>query len=77
MSIDARKRLESALSESHALQTVYQYKMRLQAIWQERSASHERLLQSLQEWCREAEASGIRALQEFARTLPMYSVKPA
>jgi len=49
----------------------------LQAIWQERTASHERLMQSLQEWCREAEASGIRALQEFAKTLPMYSVKPA
>jgi stearoyl-CoA desaturase (delta-9 desaturase) len=48
----------------------------LQAIWQERTASHERLRQSLQEWCREAEESGIRALQEFARTLPMYSVKP-
>ncbi len=77
LSIDARARLEAALNHSHALQTVYQYKVRLQSIWQERTASHERLLQSLQEWCREAEASGIRALQEFAKTLPMYSVKPA
>ncbi len=77
LSIDARERLEAALDHSHALQTVYQYKGRLQAIWQERTASHERLLQSLQEWCREAEESGIRALQEFAKTLPMYSVKPA
>ena len=77
LSIDARARLEAALDYSHALQTVYQYKRRLQAIWQERTASHERLMQSLQEWCREAEASGIRALQEFAKTLPMYSVKPA
>ncbi len=77
LSIDARARLEAALDYSHALQTVYQYKGRLQAIWQERTASHERLMQSLQEWCREAEASGIRALQEFAKTLPMYSVKPA
>jgi stearoyl-CoA desaturase (delta-9 desaturase) len=77
LSIDARERLEAALSHSQALQTVYQYKGRLQAIWQERTASHERLLQSLQEWCREAEESGIRALQEFAKTLPMYSVKPA
>ena len=77
LSIDARERLEAALKHNHALQTVYQYKGRLQAIWQERTASHERLMQSLQEWCREAEASGIHALQEFARTLPMYSVKPA
>lgn len=77
LSMDARKRLEAALTHNHALQTVYQYKGRLQAIWQERTASHERLRQALQEWCREAEASGIRALQDFARTLPMYSVKPA
>ena len=77
LSIDARQRLEAALNDSQALQTVYQYKRRLQAIWQERTASHERLLHSLQEWCREAEESGIRALQEFARTLAMYSVKPA
>jgi len=77
LSIDARERLEAALKRNQTLQTVYQYKGRLQAIWQERTASHERLRQSLQEWCREAEASGIRALQDFARTLPMYSVKPA
>ena len=77
LSIDARARLDAALKHSHALQTVYLYKGRLQAIWQERTASHERLRQSLQEWCREAEESGIRALQEFAKTLPMYSVKPA
>jgi stearoyl-CoA desaturase (delta-9 desaturase) len=77
LSIDARERLEAALKRNHTLQTVYQYKVKLQAIWQERTASHERLRQSLQEWCREAEESGIRALQEFARTLPMYSVKPA
>jgi stearoyl-CoA desaturase (delta-9 desaturase) len=76
LTLDARTRLDAALKHSQALQTVYLYKGRLQAIWQERTASHERLRQSLQEWCREAEESGIRALQEFARTLPMYSVKP-
>jgi len=77
LTLDARTRLDAALRHSQALQTVYLYKGRLQAIWQERTASHERLRHSLQEWCREAEESGIRALQEFAKTLPMYSVKPA
>ena len=77
LTIDARARLDAALKHSQALQTVYLYKGKLQAIWQERTASHERLRQSLQEWCREAEESGIRALQEFAKTLPMYSVKSA
>jgi stearoyl-CoA desaturase (delta-9 desaturase) len=55
----------------------YQFKRRLQAIWQERTASHEGLIRALQEWCREAEATGIRALQDFARTLPAYSLPAA
>ncbi|MGC1955663.1 MAG: fatty acid desaturase [Gammaproteobacteria bacterium] len=71
---EARERLESVLSRNNSLRTVYQYKRQLQAIWQERTASHERLLQSLQEWCKEAEATGIRALQDFARSLPRYSL---
>ena len=77
LSSEARSRLEQALAESHALTTVYEYKRRLQNIWQERSMSQERLLQALEDWCKQAEASRIRALQEFARTLPTYSMQPA
>ena len=72
-----KKRLEDALTHSHTLETVYQFKRRLQAIWQERSASHERLRQALQDWCRQAEESGIRALEDFARTLPSYTMQSA
>ena len=59
------------------LATVYRHKQRLQAIWQERSMSHDGLLHALEEWCREAEQSGIRALRDFARTLPSYSLARA
>ena len=75
LSKESRVWLEKALAESDALNTVYRYRARLQDIWQERSASQESLLQALQAWCREAEASGIRALQDFARTLPRYSTE--
>ena len=74
---DARARLEAALGESPALATVYAFKQRLQALWMEHHASHDRLLQVLEQWCREAEESGIRALQDFARTLPRYSLAAA
>lgn len=77
LSAEGRKRINAVLDASHALRVTYQYKRRLQAIWQERTASHEGLIRALQEWCREAEASGIRALQEFARTLPRYSLSTA
>ena len=74
LSREAMERLHRILEHSHALATVYRYKQRLQAIWQERYLSHEGLLRALEDWCREAEETGIRALQEFARTLPAYSL---
>ncbi len=73
---ESRRRLQSVLNGSQALQTVYDFKQRLQAIWNQRSASQEKLLQALQEWCRQAEATGIRALAEFAHTLRSYSLQP-
>jgi len=76
LTAESRFRLDSALRLSEALETAYRYKMQLQAIWQDRHASQERLSQRLQEWCRHAEASGIRALQDFARMIPQYSLQP-
>ncbi|MFT5446873.1 MAG: stearoyl-CoA desaturase (delta-9 desaturase) [Gammaproteobacteria bacterium] len=77
LSEDAKARLDTALEQSDTLATVYQYKQSLKAIWQERSASQERLVQSLKEWCEEAEASGIASLQEFARRLPSFHLANA
>lgn len=73
LSEDARARLDTALEQSDTLARAYDFKQRLKAIWQERTASRERLLQALREWCEEAEASGIAALEDFARRLPRYS----
>jgi stearoyl-CoA desaturase (delta-9 desaturase) len=54
------------------LATVYQYRERLEQIWKRTATSQEALLQSLQEWCREAEATGIKALEDFSRSLRKY-----
>jgi len=56
---------------------VYEFKQRLSAIWLDRMASHETLVRNLRQWCREAEASGIAALEEFARLIPRYSTQAA
>ncbi|HEY7841787.1 MAG TPA: fatty acid desaturase [Gammaproteobacteria bacterium] len=73
----ARRRLEEMLASHHALQVVYEYRQRLQALWLERSAREDSLLAALQEWCHEAEATGIAALQEFARSLRRYTLATA
>ena len=72
---EARQRLERALAHSDALKTVYRSKRQLQELWQQRHATHEHLVEALREWCRQAEESGVRALEEFARTLPAYSMR--
>ena len=73
----ARARVAAALEGSDTLRTVYEFQERLQAIWQRAGASQEALLHALQEWCREAEATGIRCLEEFAARLHGYRLEPA
>ena len=76
LSGEARLRLERVLAQNDALKTVYRSKRQLQALWHQRHATQEHLLEALRDWCRQAEASGVRALEEFARTLPAYSMRP-
>lgn len=71
----ARARLEEMLKLYTNMQVVYEFSQRLQAIWNEKTASHEKLLQSLRRWCEEAEATGIEALEEFAQNLRCYTLQ--
>lgn len=71
----ARKQLDEALSDSKTLETVYTFRKQLQDIWQKTAASHDQLLHALQEWCQQAEATGIKALQDFADSLKSYSLR--
>ncbi len=70
----SRERLQQMLAQSQTLQTVYQYRRQLQQVWERTAASQENLLQSLQEWCGQAEATGIKVLQDFAASLRGYSL---
>jgi len=73
-SLDAlsRQRLEAILGRSQVLATVYRSRKQLQQVWERTATSQEALLAALQQWCREAESSGIQALQDFARSLRGY-----
>ena len=77
MSDDAKRRLQDALQINHSLMVVYQFRLQLQELWNQKTANPENLLQSLQEWCRQAEATGIQALQEFAENLRGYTLQTA
>ena len=72
-----RGRLEQILERFANLRTVYEYRQQLQQVWSRKATSQEGLLQALQDWCRDAEATGIQALQDFARNMSRYSLQTA
>lgn len=73
---NAQSRLEDILAQSDTLKVVYEFRQRLQNIWQEKTATRDSLVQHLQEWCRQAEETGIEALEEFARHIRAYTLEP-
>jgi stearoyl-CoA desaturase (delta-9 desaturase) len=68
-----RMKLAAALGKSRALQTVYCMRSELTALWARSMVSKEELVCRLQDWCRRAEASGVRPLAEFSRRLRCYA----
>ena len=72
-----RARLDGVLAISQRLRTVYQFRQGLQSIWTERAANQAHLIKALQEWCAQAEATGIQALEDFAQRLRGYSLASA
>ncbi|MTD32663.1 acyl-CoA desaturase [Paludibacterium sp. dN 18-1] len=69
-----REQLAALLAQSKVLDTVYSMRQELTRLWERSSLSREQLLKELQDWCRRAEASGITALQQFARSLKLVAI---
>lgn len=72
-----RLRLQNVLGSSQTLRTIYDYRLQLQAVWNRHTINSEKVLAALQDWCAQAEASGIRSLQDFAQALRSYSLRVA
>jgi stearoyl-CoA desaturase (delta-9 desaturase) len=68
--------LQRALELNDRLRTVYTMKQKLVDVWNRRATTQEHLIQALQEWCREAEATGIEALRNFSQKLRTYTLVP-
>jgi stearoyl-CoA desaturase (delta-9 desaturase) len=68
-----RAKLEEALPKSRTLQMMVSMRRDLAVLWERSAATREQLVKQLQDWCRSAEASGIRPLAEFSRRLRSYA----
>ncbi|MEQ8859249.1 MAG: fatty acid desaturase [Pseudomonadales bacterium] len=69
-----QNRISEILDTSQKLQTIYEFKQRLQGVWSKRSAGADELLGELKAWCRDAEATGIQALRDFVAEIRQYSM---
>ena len=72
---DARERLGNWIGQRPEMATVMEYRRRLHELMEGRNG--EAMLEALKQWCREAEASGNRALQEFASRIKGYRLAHA
>ena len=72
MQASQKLRLANVLENFQSLSVVYQFRIKLQEIWNRSTASQKELLDALQEWCQQAEATGIEALRRFVNSLKTY-----
>jgi stearoyl-CoA desaturase (delta-9 desaturase) len=70
---DERQQLQTLLAQSQRLNTLYQMRQELTALWSRSTASSEQLVKQLQDWCQRAESSGIEALSQFSFRLRRYA----
>nr|WP_295375466.1 fatty acid desaturase [Pseudoxanthomonas sp.] len=71
---DAREQLRSWVSQRPRISALVEHRARLAALLEARSHDAAERLKALQAWCHEAEASGIRALQEYSARLKGYAL---
>jgi stearoyl-CoA desaturase (delta-9 desaturase) len=67
----------SSLLSQDLVRRASDLRQEFEAIWNRRSLSVEQAIAALQQWCQQAEASGIAAYEEFSRRLRTYTIKPA
>ena len=74
---DARQQLQAWIDSRPRIKTLVEYRAQLAEVLENRSHDASERLKRLQVWCAEAEASGVRALQEYSARLKGYALLPA
>ncbi|MDI9819711.1 MULTISPECIES: fatty acid desaturase [unclassified Legionella] len=64
--------LQALLNRFEQLQLVYNYRQSLQQIWLKKVSSQKELIESLTQWCKNAEESGLDVLHQFSLQLKSY-----
>ncbi len=68
--------LNQVLRDNLQLKVVYEYQQKLIQVWNQKYQNNDSMMRAVAQWCQDAEATGIRVLEEFARSLRNYSLTP-
>ncbi|MEL1265822.1 DesA family fatty acid desaturase [Pseudoxanthomonas putridarboris] len=71
---DAREQLQQWVAQRPRIRALMEHRARLAALLEARTHDASERLKQLQLWCQEAEASGIRALQDYSARLKGYAL---
>ena len=74
---EAREQLQQWIDARPRIRTLMEHRARLAEVLESRGHDASEKLKRLQAWCAEAEATGIRALQEYSARLKGYALLPA
>ncbi|HBF08231.1 MAG TPA: acyl-CoA desaturase [Gammaproteobacteria bacterium] len=69
--------MEKMYQENPTLNQAIVLRDQLKGIWEKTQSSSTEMVQALNQWCKEAEESGIKALEEFAQRIRNYTIQPA
>ncbi|MGQ3891634.1 DesA family fatty acid desaturase [Legionella sp. CNM-4043-24] len=72
----SQERLQALLDSREQLRVVYSFRQSLQNIWLKTASSQKELVESLQQWCKQAEESGLDVLHQFAQQVKNFVPKP-
>ncbi|WP_131782653.1 DesA family fatty acid desaturase [Legionella gresilensis] len=75
LSPHAKTKLQTLLAQRERLQIVYFYRQSLQNIWLKTATSQKELVEALQQWCKQAEESGLEVLHQFAQQIKNFVPK--
>ncbi len=72
---DSKDMLKQYIYTSPTIETIINFRDELKEIWDGKGQSTEQMIDAIKTWCDKAEKSGVKVLQEYAKTLKTYRLK--
>lgn len=72
----AKEKLQHLLNHCEQLRIAYHYQESLRNVWLKTASTQKELVEALQQWCKQAESSGLEVLRQFAQQIKGYVPRP-